>query len=69
MHHGQNTHDGSAFGVEANDPRARSIAGASNNSLTQYEAAIQMAPHVHADSVTSVKFKNGKIVKVRGRRN
>ena len=67
MHHGQNTHDGSAFGVEANDPRARS--GASGNDLTQYEAAVQMAPHVHADSVTSVKFKNGKIVKVRGRRN
>ena len=38
MHHGQNTHDGSAFGVEANDPRARS--GASNNSLTQVDFGI-----------------------------
>lgn len=34
---------------------------------TDYDRAVQDAPHVYADTVTSVRFKNGKIVKVRGR--
>jgi len=34
---------------------------------TDYDRAVQEAPHVYADTVTSVRFKNGRIVKVRGR--
>merc|ERR1711911_382660 len=34
---------------------------------TDYDRAVQEAPHVYGDTVTSVRFKNGRIVKVRGR--
>ena len=66
MHHGQRNDDGSHTDESHGAWKMRT--SQYSPSLTEYEQLIASNPHVQADSVTSVRFRNGKIRKVKGAR-
>jgi hypothetical protein len=66
MHHGQRNDDGSHTDESHGAWKMRT--GAPSEQLTEYEQLIAQNPHVEADGVTSVRFRNGRLRKVKGAR-
>ena len=64
MHHGQKNDHGS----HTDESPGRQRTGKYEPMLSEYEKMIAENPHVNADGVTSVRFRNGKIRKGRGRK-